>query len=221
MKRLVEARRHQRDWSIPDLPPLALDGGQAAAAAVTDATAQEIAGMRGRLASITPAAPQPPPPAAPPAPPVPTVVVPLGIHRRRAGVIRSVVRDLPDLAFRVAEHLLGLNRSLEEVVANHSGYGTEAVSYAFGLRTRFSMDDFPASAYHGPYLRMLWHHPSRGVDFIIRLINRACEAYAHPENRYEYIEPPEVVTIQLPDGIHEQYANDRLWGAYRGMSVAP
>jgi hypothetical protein len=132
----------------------------------------------------------------------------------------SVVRDLPDLAFRVAEHLLGLNRSLEEVVADRSRYSTEAVSYAFGLR-RFSMDDFPASAYHGPYLRMLWHHPSRGVDFIIRLINRACEAYAHPDNRYEYIEPPEVVTIQLPDGIHEQYANGRLWGAYRGISVAP
>ena len=33
MKRLVTARRPLRDWSIPDMPPLALDGGQAAAAA--------------------------------------------------------------------------------------------------------------------------------------------------------------------------------------------
>ena len=57
MARLVAARRHLRDWSIPDLPPLALDGGQAAAAA-TDAASQEIAGMRGRLASITQAATQ-------------------------------------------------------------------------------------------------------------------------------------------------------------------
>ena len=61
MKRLVTARRPLRDWSIPDLPPLALDGGQAAAAAVTDATAQQIAGLRGRLASITQAATQPAP----------------------------------------------------------------------------------------------------------------------------------------------------------------
>ena len=66
MKRIVAARRHRRDWGIPDLPPLALDGGQAPATAVTDAAAQEIAGMRGRLASITQAVTQPPPPAAPP-----------------------------------------------------------------------------------------------------------------------------------------------------------
>ena len=71
----------------------------------------------------------------------------------------AAFRDLPDLAFRVAEHLLGLNRSLEEVVANHLDYSTEAVSHAFGLNTRFSLDDFPASAFHGPYIRMLFHHP--------------------------------------------------------------
>jgi hypothetical protein len=64
MSRLVAARRHLRDWNIPDMPPLALDGGQAAATAVTDATARDIAGMRDRLASITqtatPAASPPP-----------------------------------------------------------------------------------------------------------------------------------------------------------------
>ena len=75
MKRIVAARQHLRDWSIPDLPPLTLDDGQAetapagAPAGATDATAQQIAGMRGRLASITETAAQPPPPAAPPPPP--------------------------------------------------------------------------------------------------------------------------------------------------------
>ena len=68
MKRIVEVRRHLRDWNIPDLPPLTLHGGQAAAAAATDATAQDIAGMRGRLASITQAATQPTPAAARPTP---------------------------------------------------------------------------------------------------------------------------------------------------------
>ena len=133
----------------------------------------------------------------------------------------AVVRDLPDLAFRVAEHLLDLNRNLEEVVADRSDFTSEAVSHAFGLGARFSMDDFPSSAFNGPYLRMLWHHPGRGVDFLIRLINRACEAYAHPENRHEYIEQPATIRIQLPDGSREQYANGRLWGAYRGMGVTP
>ena len=57
MKRIVAARQHLRDWSIPDLPPLALDDGQAEAApaGATDA-AQQITAMRGRLASISPAA---------------------------------------------------------------------------------------------------------------------------------------------------------------------
>ena len=134
----------------------------------------------------------------------------------------AVFRDLPDLAFHVAERVLGLDRTLEEIVADRSGYDMEAVSYAFGLGTRSSMDDFPASAYHGPYLQMLWHHPNRGVDFILRLINRACEAYAHPNNRYEYIEQPGTIKIQLPgDEWREQFANGRLWGAYRGMGVVP
>ena len=75
MKRIVAARRHRRDWGIPDMPTLALDGGQGAAAAVPDATAQEIADMRGRLASITQPATQP----APPARPAPAVLVPLGV----------------------------------------------------------------------------------------------------------------------------------------------
>ena len=82
IKRLVAARQHLRDWGIPDMPPLALDGGQAATAVVTDATAQDIAGMRGRLASITQAAPPPTPPAPAPAPSVPAapaVQVPLSI----------------------------------------------------------------------------------------------------------------------------------------------
>ena len=82
MKRLVTARRHLRDWSIPDMPPLALDGGQAAATAVTDATTQEIAGMRGRLASITQAATQPA--AGPAAPPPPAVRIPRASRRRSA-----------------------------------------------------------------------------------------------------------------------------------------
>jgi hypothetical protein len=81
MSRLVAARRHLRDWNIPDMPPLALDGGQAAATAVTDATARDIAGMRDRPASITqtaaPAA-SPPPARQAPAIQVPPAIL-LGI----------------------------------------------------------------------------------------------------------------------------------------------
>jgi hypothetical protein len=133
----------------------------------------------------------------------------------------AVFRDLPDLGFRVADHALDFNRSIAEVVADRSDFSSEAVNHAFGLGARFSMDDFPSSAFNGPYLRMLWHHPTRGADFIIRLINRACEAFAHPDNRHEYIEPPGTVVLHLADGPHEQHANWRLWAAYRGMNVTP
>jgi len=76
IKRLVTARRPLRDWNIPDLPPLALDGGQAAAA--TDTTTQEIAGLRAKLASITQTATQPPP-AGPTAAQPPAARIPPGI----------------------------------------------------------------------------------------------------------------------------------------------
>lgn len=134
----------------------------------------------------------------------------------------AIVRDLPDLAFRVAEHLLGLDQSLESAIARDwNDHWSREVEHAFGFGKRHSMDDFPSSAYHGPYLRMLWHHPIRGVEFLVRMINRAGDAYAHPENRCEHIEPPGSVTIQLPDGPHAMHANWRLWAAYRGMHVAP
>jgi hypothetical protein len=134
----------------------------------------------------------------------------------------AVVRDMSDLAFRVADHLLGLDRSPEETVAGRSDYESEDVGHAFGLGLRFSMDDFPASAYHGPYLQMLWHHPDRAIEFILRLTNRACEAYAHSGNRYKSIEPPVPVRIRLPDGTsRDLHANGSLWGAYRGKGLAP
>lgn len=134
----------------------------------------------------------------------------------------AVVRDMPDLAFRVAENLLGLNQSLENAIARDwNDHWSRDVEHAFGFGERHSMDDFPASAYHGPYLRMLWHHPIRAVDFLVRMFNRAGDAYSLPENRCDYIEQPGSLTIQLPEGPHSMHANWRLWASYRGMHVAP
>ena len=69
MKRLVAARQGLRDWSIRDLPPLGLDDdgrAEAAPAPVADETAQQIAGMRDRLAKATETATQTAPQPAPP-----------------------------------------------------------------------------------------------------------------------------------------------------------
>jgi hypothetical protein len=77
MKRIVAAREHLRDWSIPDMPPLADGDGQAEAApaGVTDETAQQITGMRAKLAAIAQTATQ----AVPQPRPVPATTVPLPI----------------------------------------------------------------------------------------------------------------------------------------------
>ena len=109
IKRLVAARRHRRDWRIPDLPPLALDGGQAAAAAATDATTQEIAHMRGRLASITQAATQPQPPAAPP--PAPAVQVPLAIPQADGQTLLRMLAAPDGVTAAAAGHALGKSKS--------------------------------------------------------------------------------------------------------------
>jgi hypothetical protein len=115
IKRLVTARQHLRDWGIPDMPPLALDGGQAATAAVTDATAQDIAGMRGRLASITQAAPPPTPPAPAPAPPAPVaapaVQVPLSIPPGDGQTLLRMLAGPDGVTAAAAGEALGKSKS--------------------------------------------------------------------------------------------------------------
>jgi hypothetical protein len=107
MKRIVAARRHLRDWSIPDMPPLALDGGQGAAAAATDATAQQIADMRGRLASITTAT-QPAPPA--PAAPV-QLAIPLDIPQADGQTLLRMLARPEGVTAKEAGEALGKSKS--------------------------------------------------------------------------------------------------------------
>ena len=107
MKRIVAARRHLRDWSIPDMPPLALDGGQAPAAAATDATAQQIADMRGRLASITTAT-QPAPPA--PAAPV-RLAIPLDIPQADGQTLLRMLARPDGVTAKEAGEALGKSKS--------------------------------------------------------------------------------------------------------------
>jgi len=133
----------------------------------------------------------------------------------------AVVRDMPELALRVVEQMLDMHRPLSDRV-RHDVFHRHELEHAFGFDKRLLTDDFPASAYHGPYLRLLWHHPEKGLDLIVRLLNRSCEAYGDPENLIEHIEPPDSIVIELPDGHrHKQWGNWRLWGLYRGATVGP
>lgn len=132
----------------------------------------------------------------------------------------AIFRDLPDIGYQLVEYSLDLHRSLAQMLPHRLEYEGQRVDAAFGLSGRV-MEDFPCSALHGPYLHMLQHDPSRGLAFIIRFINRCCEIYSHPNNPAK-LEPVESATFKLPDGSqHQQNGNGRLWGAYRGFTVAP
>ena len=109
MKRLVTARRHLRDWSIPDMPPLALDGGQATAPAGTGASAQDIAGLRGRLASITQTAAQPAPAAA--VQPAPAVLIPLAIPQADGQALLRMLARPDGVTTKEAGEALGKSKS--------------------------------------------------------------------------------------------------------------
>jgi len=131
-----------------------------------------------------------------------------------------IFRDLPDIGYQLVEYSLDLHRSLSQMLPRRLEYEGQRVETAFGLSGRI-MEDFPCSALHGPYLHMLQYDPDRGLAFIIRFINRCCEIYADPNNP-AHLEPVEPVTFILPNGSHhQQHGNGRLWGAYRGFTVAP
>lgn len=125
-------------------------------------------------------------------------------------------RDAPDDVIRVADAKLFL-RDDERSRDYHHAIEIES---SFGLRN-FPTEFFPASSLQGPFLPLLRSHPPKGLAFIIRLLNRACEAYASPAiNRR--LEAPFEVKLKLPDGTEKSYwCNGRLWAIYRGVSVAP
>jgi hypothetical protein len=126
MKRIVGAREHLRDWSIPDLPPLAAgddQAGTAAAAPVADETAQQIAGMRGRLASITETATETAPP-----PPVPA---PAG-----KGTALPAVPGVPQKVMAVLYPLLASGRTSAAEAGMALGVSkTVAYEYLAAMRT--------------------------------------------------------------------------------------
>lgn len=104
------------------------------------------------------------------------------------------------------------------------------IEYHFGLQCKYEF--FPASGVKGPFQSLLGFYPKKGLDFIISLVNFATEKYAFSNldapNRYSKssLENRNVsakqLEIQLDDGtVVKQYYSDRLWLAYRGLSVVP
>jgi hypothetical protein len=132
----------------------------------------------------------------------------------------SAGRDVPDVVVAAAkDHLLCSANDLR----SSWGYGSSLeLEPLFGIKHGRSHDYFPASAYRGPFVALLRHHPREGLDLIITVFNHSAEWYAHPRVRSEYVEPPFEMTLTFADGSSRtQWCNGRLWGLYRGMTVGP
>lgn len=153
-----------------------------------------------------------------------------GTHRDRSTIVNlllgiatgaATARDLPQLAVACVEHVFGISPGASFASRpKWQDHGLHAVETAFGIPPSGRELGFPPSGLHGPFCHLLAHHPDVGLDLIVRIANHACGAYGVAKARL--IEPPERVTVTLPDGrAVEQWINWRLWGLYRGATVGP
>ena len=129
-------------------------------------------------------------------------------------------RDVPDVVVSVAtDHLLCGESDLRRDWHYAGSLDREVL---FGLKESSSHDYFPASAYRGPFLPLLRHHPPKGLAFIIKVFNHSSDWYAHPRVPENIVEPPIEIKLTFADGTSRmQWVNSRLWNWYRGTSVGP
>ncbi len=128
-------------------------------------------------------------------------------------------RDIPEEVVSAATSYL-LRTEVEHDPYGHSGIDLEPL---FGINDRLRHDFFPASAFRGPFLPLMRHHPQTALAFMVAVFNHSADWYAHPPaSSRSSIEPPFEVTLTFADGTSKtQWCNRRLWGWYRGMSDGP
>lgn len=129
-------------------------------------------------------------------------------------------RDLPDIFVQAAlDYLLCSEDELQDSWGYGSGLKLETL---FGIKKDRSHEFFPASAYRGPFLSLLRHHPKQGLDFVLAIFNHSAEWYAHPRVRSSHVEQPFEMALTFADGSPKmQWCNGRLWCLYRGTTVGP
>ena len=94
--------------------------------------------------------------------------------------------------------------------------------HEFGLRHDTVTGLFPPSAMQGPFLWLLKQHPEIGIGLVLDLANHAADWYGERRGGSGALEPAFRTTLTVPGyGKVEQWANERLWLAYRGTSVVP
>ncbi|MFA6309939.1 MAG: hypothetical protein WC681_00585 [Sterolibacterium sp.] len=128
-------------------------------------------------------------------------------------------RDLPDLLISVAlDTFLATDEYLR---AKPYGRSSIDVDLYFGIKDHLRHDFILASAFRGPWISLLKHHPRKGLDFLIQVFNHSAEWYAHPR-LHDRLEPAWEVELTFANATtRKQWVNPRLWGLYRGITVGP
>jgi hypothetical protein len=127
-------------------------------------------------------------------------------------------RAIPDAVIDVVRA-----RLLMVEASRETGWGSAVeVDSSFGIHDRGVTEFFPASAIQGPFHALLREHPSKGLDFILELLNHAGAWYGDRRWPGFHLEPAVRVTLDVPGtGPVEQWMNDRLYLLHRGHSVGP
>lgn len=105
------------------------------------------------------------------------------------------------------------------------------VAECFGLH-EYRYEFSPASGAKGPFQKLLSFHSRKGLDFILEMLNKSAEKYAHSDldaphqSGYLKTDYAEVLISQVELTLNDgstvcQYSSSRLWVAYRGLSVVP
>ena len=93
--------------------------------------------------------------------------------------------------------------------------------YEFGLNPDLRFD-LPPSACKGPFLFLLLSSSGIGLQLVLDLVNRAGCWYRRWSNKDVYGKPPHSVSISVPGhGNADQWADEPLWLAYRGLGHVP
>lgn len=118
IKSLVASRVNLRDWRLPDMPDMDLDGGEAAAEAADAETTQEVTGLRARLAAARGNAAAQPEPATPAPsksePPAPTAATPfvLGVPPTAVAQLMQMMSDEGRVSAASAGLALGVSKTV-------------------------------------------------------------------------------------------------------------
>ena len=128
-------------------------------------------------------------------------------------------REFPEAMSRFT---LSRCRLSEEDYGVLSGSGAAAFE-----ETKFGLMPYPAfdpmtSTFKGPFIYLLLNAPKIGLHLILELVNHAGRWFAHHKDDGPFRESLQSISISVSGhGKVAQWANRRLWLAYRGMSVFP